>query len=429
MRILLKSGRLIDPSINLDEENDLYIENGKIQEIAPPNQLKLEGDFQTFDCKNKIVSPGLVDIHVHLREPGQEWKETIYTGSEAAVAGGFTDICCMPNTKPVNDTAAVSDFIVSQGLKSLCRVHPIGAITKGSKGESLAPYGELSDAGCVAFSDDGRPVMNAQIMRRALEYCSMLGRVLAVHEEDLNLSDGFAMNESALSLQMGLKGMPDAAENVMIARDIELARLTKGRVHFCHVSTHRGVQLIRRAKEDGILVTAEVAPHHLYLTEKSVEGFDTQAKMSMPLRGEQDIHSLIEGLKDGTIDCIASDHAPHETDSKNIEFDRASFGMLGLQTTVPIMFDLVRKGQVTQYKMIESLTSKAWKCYDLNSGTLKKGNDATISILDPNLEFRYTPETNKSKSINTPFMNQSFLGSAYMTIISGIIRYKSEGLN
>lgn len=426
MRLLLKSGRVIDPSQKLDEVRDVLIENGLIKEVSLPGQINIEGEAIKVDCNNKIVTPGLVDIHVHLREPGQEWKETIYTGSEAAVAGGFTDVCCMPNTKPVNDTRAVTEFILDQGKKSLCNVHPIGAITKGSKGEAMAPFLELMEAGCVAFSDDGRPVMNAQIMRRALEYCSMLGAVLTVHEEDLTLSDGFSMNESALSLSMGLKGMPDAAENVMIARDIELAKLTKSRVHFCHVSTARGVTLIRRAKEDGILVTAETAPHYLYLDENSVDGYNTNAKMSMPLRKQEDIEALLLGLNDGTIDCIASDHAPHEADSKNVEFEKASFGILGLQTTVPIMFSLVSQKKISLSRMIESLTSSAWSCLNKKGHKLAKGEPANLSILDPNLKVKISKETNKSKSFNTPFIDHEFVGAAYMTIVNGEIKHRCD---
>ncbi len=426
MRTLLKNGRLIDTSSGLDGLKDVLIENGKIAEIADINQLQLEGDFESIDCTNKIVTPGLVDIHIHLREPGQEWKETIATGADAAVAGGFTDVCCMPNTKPINDEAAITEFIVQEGMRSACRVHPIGAITKGSKGDALAPFGELVEAGCVAFSDDGRPVMNAQIMRRALEYCSMLGAVLTVHEEDLNLSDGFAMNESLLSLQMGLKGMPDAAENVMIARDIELSRLTGGRVHFCHVSTARGVELIRRAKNDGIKVTAEVAPHHIYLDENAVQGFDTMHKMSMPLRTQEDITALIDGLNDGTIDCVASDHAPHELDSKNLEFDRASFGIIGLQTTVPLLFDLVQQGKIPLVRMIESLTSSAWASLDRSPKSLKKGSDASITVLDQNLKTVISKSNNRSKSFNTPFVDREFVGAAYLTMISGEVKFISK---
>ncbi|HMO16720.1 MAG TPA: dihydroorotase [Oligoflexia bacterium] len=422
-RILLKGGRIIDSARNLDKVCDLLIEGDKVLSCDLPGTLgKVEGATE-IDVTGKIVVPGLVDIHVHLRDPGEEWKETIITGSEAAVAGGFTDIMCMPNTRPVNDSAAVTEYILDRAKDSVCNVHPIGAISIGSKGEAMAPYGELSDAGCVAFSDDGRPVWNSQLMRRALEYCSMLGRVLSVHEEDLSLSDGFSMNESPLSVRMGLKGMPDAAENVMIARDIELSRLTGGRVHFCHVSTARGVQLIRRAKEDGIPVTAEVSPHHLFLNENAVEGYNTQAKMSMPLRSEEDIEALIAGLNEGVIDCIASDHAPHEADSKNIEFDRASFGILGLQTTVPILFQLVNKGKISLERMLQCLGESAWKSFDLEPRTLATGEVANITIIDPIHEFVLSQEFNKSKSFNSPFWGHSFQGAAVYTIVNGKVRY------
>lgn len=339
--IIIKGGKVLDPGAGIDGMFDLLLEKGKVSAIDRPGSFAQRSGGESarvVDATGKLVVPGLIDIHVHLREPGQEWKETVLTGSEAAVAGGFTAVACMPNTEPAIDTTSVVDFVKRQASRAdLCRVYPIGCITVGRAGKALAPMLELRDAGCVAFSDDGLPVMNGNIMRRALEYNKMLGTVLTVHEEDLELSHNFSMNESALSLKMGLRGMPDAAENVMIARDIELARLTGGRVHFCHVSTARGVTLIKRAKEDGIPVTAEVTPHHISITEKMVEGFNTQAKMSMPLRSEADIEALLEGLKEGTIDCVSSDHAPHEADSKAREFEHASMGMLGLQTTVPLL--------------------------------------------------------------------------------------------
>lgn len=424
MSIILRSGRVIDTSQNLDAKKDILIEGSMITAVSEPGQIPSGTHITEINCEGKIVSPGLVDIHVHLREPGQEWKETIQTGCEAAVAGGFTDVCCMPNTKPVNDSRAVTEFILEKARNAACTVHPIGAITMGSKGEAMAPFAELWDSGCVAFSDDGRPVMNAQVMRRALEYCGMLGAVLTVHEEDLTLSDGFSMNESALSLSMGLKGMPDAAENVMIARDIELSRLTGSRVHFCHVSTARGVTLIRRAKEDGIPVTAETAPHYLYLNESAVDGFNTHAKMSMPLRKDEDIQALLEGLADGVIDCIASDHAPHEADSKNVEFDKASFGILGLQTTVPIMLTLVREGKLDMVRMIDALTTRAWKSINKTPRTIRPNMPAHLSVLDPHLEVKISKELNKSKSFNTPFIDHSFIGAAYMTIVDGKIKFR-----
>jgi len=423
MKKLLKGGRVIDPSLKLDGEYDVLIEGNHIEGVELRGGFDSVDGLKVIDVKGQIVTPGLVDVHVHLRDPGQEWKETIITGAEAAVAGGFTDVFCMPNTNPINDSAAVTEYIIERASSSSCNVWPIGAISMKSQGKSLAPFGELTEAGCIGFSDDGYPVMNAQLMRRALEYCSMLGRVLCVHEEDTNLSDGFSMNESALSLKLGLKGMPDAAENVMIARDIELARLTRGRVHFCHVSTARGVCLIRRAKEDGIPVTAEVSPHHLFLDETEVEGFNTQAKMSMPLRSQNDIEALLEGLRDGAIDCIASDHAPHEADSKNIEFDRASFGILGLQTTVPILFELVHNGKLTLLQMVESLTNKAWGSFDLAPNTLKKGAIANISVLNPSHEFELTTQMNRSKSVNSPFWGRKFKGCASYTFVKGDMKF------
>lgn len=431
MKTVLFGGRVLDPAQNIDGSYDVLFENDKIIAVDKPGSFssenyKAENNIEYHDVSGCIVTPGLVDIHVHLREPGQDWKETIHTGAAAAVAGGFTDVFCMPNTNPINDSAAVTEFILEKAATAACNVAPIGAITMKSKGEALAPFSELTEAGCVAFSDDGRPVMNSQIMRRALEYCKMLGRVLTVHEEDLLLSDAFSMNESPLSLAMGLKGMPDAAENVMIARDIELARLTGGRVHFCHVSTARGVTLIRRAKEDGIPVTAEVAPHHIFLTENAVEGYDTQAKMSMPLRSQEDVDALLEGLRDGTIDCVASDHAPHEEDSKNIEFDRASFGIIGFQTTVPILFDLVAKGKLDIKTLVESLTNRAWASLDLKPNLLKKDSIANITVLDPTYAFTYSRDKNLSKSHNSPFWGKSFTGAAVKTFVKGTLRYSAN---
>lgn len=406
------------------EDLDVIVENDVVSAIDKRGSFAGIKDGERHDLRGMVLSAGLVDIHVHLRDPGQEWKETIISGAQAAVAGGFTDVCCMPNTKPINDSKAVTEYIVEKAKLADCKIHPIGAITLGSKGEALAPFAELQNAGCVAFSDDGWPVANAQIMRRSLEYCKMLGTVLTVHEEDKDLSNGFSMNESALSIRMGLKGMPDASENVMIARDIELARLTGGRVHFCHVSTARGVTLVKRAKEDGIPVTAETAPHYLFLNESHVDGYNTQAKMSMPLRTEADCEALLEGLNSGVIDCIASDHAPHEADSKNIEFDKASFGILGFPTTIPILFDLYHKKKLSLVRLIDSLSDSAWKSFDMPIKSLSVGAKADISILDPNHEFILSKEDNRSKSSNSPMWGWSFKGGAYMTIVNGQIKYK-----
>ncbi|MCB0324199.1 MAG: dihydroorotase [Bdellovibrionales bacterium] len=426
-RLLIQGGRVLDPASGLDGAFDILVEGQRIAAVDKPGQFTGVGDVQVLSAKGLLVTPGLVDIHVHLREPGQEWKETVLTGSRAAVAGGFTTVCCMPNTKPVNDAASVTEFILEQAERAnLCRVHPIGAITLGLKGESLAPYLELAEAGCVAFSDDGRPVTNSAIMRKALEYNFLTGAVLTVHEEDLQLSEGFSMNESARSVKLGLKGMPDAAENVMIARDIELARLTGGRVHFCHVSTARGVTLIRRAKEDGIPVTAEVLPHNFTLDDSAVEGFDTQAKMSMPLRSPEDVAAMAKALQEGVIDCIASDHAPHEADSKNVEFDKASFGILGLQTTLPLTLAKVRSGEFTLMRAIEALTVAPAKCLNLSAGTLAKGALADITFIDLERSITLEPKHIRSKSKNTPFYGWELQGLAAKTMVGGRLVFDSE---
>ena len=425
--IVVAGGRAIDPASGLDEPRDLLIEQGQIAAIDKPGAFAAKREASVIDAKGCLVTPGLLDIHVHLREPGQEWKETIATGCDAAVAGGFTSICCMPNTQPTVDKATVVEFILHQAAKANgCRVFPIGAITVGREGHALSPMLELRDAGCVAFSDDGAPVFDAQIMRRALEYNRMLGTVLTVHEEELALSDGFSMNESALSLKLGLKGMPDAAENVMIARDIELARLTGGRVHFCHVSTARGVTLIRRAKEDGIPVTAETTPHNLTLDESAIGDYDTHAKMSMPLRSRQDVEALIQGLADGVIDCIASDHAPHESDSKRREFEHASFGILGLQTTLPLTLALVRAGKLTLSRAIEALTSAPARCFHMQHAGLAKGAVADIAIIDPEGSLVLTPEHILSKSKNTPFFGTTLQGLAKSVLVGGRVVYSAE---
>jgi len=419
-KLLLRGARVIDPSRGLDEKQDLLIEKGKISAIDKPGAFNSVEGVDVSEIAGKLLVPGLVDIHVHFREPGFEWKETILTGSQAAVAGGFTSVCCMPNTNPCNDKASVTEFIVRQAqAANLCRVFPIGAITLGRKSEELSSMLELREAGCVAFSDDGAPVRDAGLMRRALEYNLMMGTVLTVHEEEEQLSHGFVMNESARSLRLGLKGMPAAAEEVMISRDIELARLTGGRVHFCHVSTGRGVLLIRRAKEDGISVTAETAPHYFHLDDSAVEDFNTQAKVSMPLRTPEDGKALLQGLRDGVIDCIASDHAPHEADSKACEFDRASFGFTGLQTMLPLTLAKVKTGELSLVRAIDALSTKAASCLNLAPATLKVGAPADISVIDLERKWTLTKEVIRSKSKNTPFLGWEFEGCASQTYVGG----------
>jgi dihydroorotase len=417
---LISGGTAIDPANGINAKMDILIEDGKISAIDKPGQFAGVVVDETIDVAGKIVTPGLIDIHVHLREPGQEWKETIATGAKAAVAGGFTAVCCMPNTVPAIDNASVVELVLDRAKQAnLCRVYPIGAITVKRQGEAMAPFLEMREAGCVAFSDDGAPVMNSQIMRKALEYNTMLGCVLTVHEEDLHLSEGFVMNESEMSIKLGLRGMPEAAENVMIARDIELARLTKGRVHFCHVSTARGIQLIRRAKEDGIPVTAEVTPHNIVCDDSWLFDYNTNCKMSMPLRSKEDVEILTEALNQGVIDCVATDHAPHELDSKRVEFDKASFGVIGLQTAVPLLLQRVREGKLSLTRAIESLGSSAAKCLNIETNALVVGKVADITVIDLDLKMKFSEDKIFSKSKNSMFLGHELQGWAVKTIVAG----------
>lgn len=417
---VIHGGIIVDASSDRDGEFDLLIENGVIAAIEKPGVLKDKVDADRVDAKGTWVIPGCVDLHVHLREPGEEWKETVQTGAEAAVLGGYTSICCMPNTKPANDSAEVTRFILEKAKAAqAARVLPIGAISMERKGKQLSPYSELAKAGCVAFSDDGDPVVDAGLMRRALEWCLMLGLPLACHEEDRNLSCGGCMNESPLSLKMGLKGFPGVAEDVMIARDIELARFTKGKVHICHVSTARGVELIRRAKNDGINITCEVAPHHLVLDEQCVRGYDTNYKMMPPLKGHEDVEGLFAGLADGTIDAIASDHAPHDRDSKLVEFSRATVGILGLQTSLPLLVEMCLKGTMSRKRMVDLLCAGPSRSFGLPYGTLKVGSDADVVVLDPKRTWVFSEQEVRSKSKNSPFVDRELTGQAKHVFVAG----------
>jgi dihydroorotase len=418
--IVIKGATVIDAASNRDGEFDILVQDGKVAAIEQPNVLSDLREADVIDAKSNWVIPGCIDLHVHLREPGEEWKETVQTGAEAAVLGGFTSICCMPNTKPANDSPEVTRFILEKAkAANAARVLPIGAITMGRKGEQLAPYHELAKAGCVAFSDDGDPVANGGVMRRALEWCLMLGLPLSCHEEDRSLSCAGCMNESPLSLKLGLKGFPGVAEDVMIARDIELARFTKGKVHICHVSTARGVELIRRAKNDGIAVTCEVTPHHLVLDETGVSTYDTNYKMMPPLRGREDIEGLHAGLKDGTIDAIASDHAPHHHDSKNVEFSKATVGILGLQTSLPLLVEMALKGEISRTRMVDLLAAGPARAFGLSYGTLKVGSVADIVVLDPSLRWKFEVEGVRSKSKNSPFIGRELSGQAVHVLVNG----------
>lgn len=418
--VVIEGGHVIDAASGIDGSFDVLIQDGVVAAIEKPGAFRSAMDVRRVEAAGKWVMPGCVDLHVHLREPGEEWKETIQTGAEAAVLGGYTSICCMPNTKPANDSAEITRFILEKALSAgAARVLPIGAVSMERKGKQIAPYSELAKAGCVAFSDDGDPVADAGLMRRALEWCLMLGLPLACHEEDRNLSCGGCMNESPLSLRMGLKGFPGVAEDVMIARDIELARFTRGKVHICHVSTARGVELIRRAKNDGIPVTCEVAPHHLVLSDQAVEGYDTNCKMMPPLKDHEDVQGLFAGLADGTIDAIASDHAPHDRDSKQVEFSRAAVGVLGLQTSLPLLVEMCLAGTMSRTRMVDLLCAGPAKAFGLPYGSIRKGSPADVIVLDPKREWIFSEDLVRSKSKNSPFLGRKLVGATDHVFVGG----------
>ena len=417
--ILIKNGRVIDPANKIDTVLDILIDNGKIIETGKKLSTQ-HSALVIIDASDKIVVPGLIDMHVHLREPGYEYKETIKTGTEAALAGGFTSIACMPNTKPVNDNQSVTDFILDKARKEgVVNVYPVGAITKGLKGEELSEIGELKSAGVVAITDDGKPVMNSELMRRAMEYASMFDLPVISHCEDLHLSEGGVMNEGFVSTELGLKGIPNAAEDVMTARDIALSELTGARLHIAHVSTRGAVNLIREAKSRGVKVTCETAPHYFTLTEKTVDDYNTNAKMNPPLRSEDDLKAIIEGLKDGTIDVIATDHAPHEASEKDVEFDKAPFGIVGLETSLPLTLKLVEDGIISLTEAIAKLTVNPSRILNLNKGTLSVDADADISIINPDKEWQIDITRFKSKGKNSPFHGLKVKGLVNTVIING----------
>jgi len=420
-KTLIKNGRVIDPANKIDTVLDILIENGKIIEIG--NSLTTHHSPLTtiIDASDKIVVPGLIDMHVHLREPGYEYKETIKTGTEAALAGGFTSIACMPNTKPVNDNQSVTDFILDKARKEgVVNVYPVGAITKGLKGEELSEIGELKSAGVVAVTDDGKPVMNSELMRRAMEYASMFDLPVLSHCEDLHLSEGGVMNEGFASTELGLKGIPNTAEDVMTARDIALSELTGARLHIAHVSTRGTVNLIRDAKNRGVKVTCETAPHYFTLTEEGVRGYNTNAKMNPPLRSEDDLKAIRDGLKDGTIDVIATDHAPHEASEKDVEFDKAPFGIVGLETALPLTLKLVEDGVISLNDAISKLTVNPAKILGINKGTLSVGSDADITIINPEEVWQINVKKFKSKGKNSPFNGWNVKGMVNTVIINGV---------
>lgn len=427
MKLLISNGHLIDPAAPENTGMNVLVESGRISEWIRPGDGQPEVD-EMFDASGLLVAPGFIDIHVHLREPGQEHKETIATGCSAAVAGGFTTVCPMPNTSPVNDNAAITRYMIEQGERaSQANVFPIGAITKSSDGSELAEMGEMKSAGAVAVSDDGRPVPNAGIMRRAMQYAKDFDLPVIDHCEDKSLSTGGVMHEGRISLLLGLKGMPALAEEIDVVRDLLLAKETGAHIHIAHVSTRGAIEAVRRAKNEGVNVTCEVAPHHFTLTDRSVEGYDTNTKMAPPLRSDEHLEAVIEGIKDGTIDAIASDHAPHHADEKALEYDRAPFGIIGLETSIGLsLTELVHKGVIGLERLVELCSTNPARIMRLQDrGTLKPGAIADITIIDPEKEWTYNNVDSRSKSRNSPFGNRRLTGRAVATIVSGRIVFKT----
>jgi dihydroorotase len=415
--LVLKGGRVLDPASDLDRVTDVVLQDGVVTAVETGATAP---GAQVIDCTGLVVAPGFVDLHVHFREPGHEYKEDIESGARAAAAGGFTTVCCMPNTNPVNDCRAVTDLIVRRAREAaIVRVHPIGAVSKGLKGESLAEIGEMKDAGIVAVSDDGKPIMNADLMRRALEYARTFGLVVVQHAEDLHLAAGGVMNEGVNATRAGLRGQPPAAESVMVARDLELVAWTGARYHVAHLSTAASVRAVRDAKRRGLPVTCEVTPHHFTLTDAACCGYDTSTKCAPPLRTDADVAALKEGLADGTIDCIATDHAPHAAQEKDVEFDQAAFGMIGLETAFGLCMRLVDEKVLTLPQLIGKLTVGAARVFELPVGTLKRGAVADVVVLDPTLRYTVDRANSRSKSRNTPFHGWELGGRARMTIVGG----------
>ena len=426
MKLLIKNGHLIDPVEGQNSGKNLLIDDGKVTGWLGQNE-KTPADIEVFDASGLVVAPGFIDMHVHLREPGQEHKETIASGCSAAVAGGWTSICPMPNTNPVNDNAAITRYMIEQAERAhVANVFPIGAVTKSSDGSELAEMGEMKAAGAVAVSDDGRPVPNAGIMRRAMQYARDFDLPVVDHCEDKSLSSGGVMHEGRISLLLGLKGMPALAEDIDVVRDILLAKDTGAHVHVAHVSTLGAIEAVRRAKHEGINVTCEVTPHHFTLTDRAVEGYDTNTKMSPPLRSEEHLEAIIEGIKDGTIDTIATDHAPHHSDEKALEYDRSPFGITGLETAVGLTFnELIHKGVIDLVRMVEMCSSNPARIFRLaGRGTLAVGSIADITLLDPNWDWTYSNSDSRSKSRNSPFDGWSFHGAAIATFVSGKLVYR-----
>ena len=428
-RTVLRGGRVIDPSQNLDATGDLILEDGKTGAFETAAGASYGDDIRVIDCAGLVVSPGFIDVHCHLREPGREDVETIATGARAAAVGGFTAVCAMPNTQPVTDNQAAVGFVLRQGqMANAARVHPIGAISLGQKGEALAEFGEMVGAGAVAVSDDGKPVASAHLMRTALEYARTFGIPVADHCEEPTLAAGGAMNEGIVSARLGLKGIPAEAEEIMVIRDILLARRTGGHVHLCHMSTKGSVELIRWGKERGIRVTAEACPHHLSLTENEVNGYNTNAKMNPPLRTEEDVEAIREAVRDGTIDLVATDHAPHHYDEKEREFSDAPNGIVGLETALAVVVKwLVKPGIIDLPTLIQRMSVSPARTFGLPGGSLQRGAVADVTVFDPTREWKVDAANFVSKGRNSPYSGHTLQGVVMCTIVGGRIVHQAAG--
>jgi dihydroorotase len=418
---------VVDPAQRLDARRDVLLEDGRVARVG----TKLTGrGAQVVDAEGLVVCPGFVDLHVHLREPGREDKETIATGTRAAAAGGFTAVCAMPNTSPVNDNSGITRFILDQARRAgVVRVYPIGAITRGSQGEELAEYGDLKESGCVAVSDDGRPVASARVMRRALEYALAFDLPVVDHCEEPTLSDRAAMSEGPVATLLGLRGAPAAAESIVVERDVQLAELTGGRLHVAHLSTAAAADAVRRGKARGVRVTAEVTPHHLLLTDQAVKDsdYDASTKMNPPLRAEADRRAMVEALRDGTIDAIATDHAPHTVDDKKVEYEEAAFGVVGLETAVGLCLDrLVGPRLLTLPQLVGLLSTRPTRAFGLPGGTLARGSPADVTVLDLDRTRKVDPARFQSKGRHTPFAGWTLKGAVVMTIVGGQIVWQER---
>jgi len=425
MNLLIKGGRLIDPSQGIDATMDILIADGVVLELG--QGIAAPEGTQAIDASGLIVTPGLIDMHVHLRDPGLEYKEDIATGSRAAAAGGFTSVACMPNTSPVIDSKAVASYIVNKAKsEAVVNVFPVGCITKGGKGESLAEMGELKEAGCVGVSDDGKPVCNSELMRRALEYAKGVGIAVISHSEELALVGDGVMNEGFVSTELGLKGIPWAAEDVAVAREVYLAEFAGAPVHIAHISTSGSARIIRNAKARGVKVTCETAPHYFTLTDDAVRGYNTNAKMNPPLRGTADVAAMKAGLADGTIDAIATDHAPHHPDEKDVEFNVALNGIVGLETSLPLSLKLVEDGVLDLNAMVSLMSCNPAKILGIDRGTLKVGAVADVTVIDPGKEWTVEAAKLESKSKNTPFLGWQMKGKAAYTIVKGQVVHQAR---